>query len=173
MDGKMAYSSAASAFDSYAKSFYSFLLADLGQNTPSIANNATALEHYTKNFTTGHKTGSLTGDGTAESYRSSEALFIDSSTLYAQYFCQEPKLKSTGSLFVAVLLADLVFLSAAWTALNWGAAAWVGRRDKNSMHCAGCAAAAGREGHELETRKPPSEADVPLLGPGKTEDTRR
>ena len=35
-----------------------------------------------------------------------------------QYYCQVPQLKSTGSLLVAVLVADLVFLQVLWKVLN-------------------------------------------------------
>jgi hypothetical protein len=46
-------------------------------------------------------------------------------------------MKSVGSLILAVLVADLVFLNAAWVLLNWFAVA--GLDDSTAHQCEGCA----------------------------------
>jgi hypothetical protein len=111
-----------------AKALYSSILIDLGQSYSPLSNillNATTLATYSENFTTtlnyeaaynappgpannsyailGHTTGPL---GTAPA------------VIVTQYLCQVPVRKAFGSLFLAVLVADLVFIQAAWTILN-------------------------------------------------------
>lgn len=62
-------------------------------------------------------------------------------TLVLQYLCSQPIRKSTFKLILAVLVADIVFLSACWTVFGWIATWWLGRRDSTVEHCAGCLAA--------------------------------
>jgi hypothetical protein len=63
-------------------------------------------------------------------------LDIKPSVFFTEYLCQVPTLKSAGSLILAVLVADLVFLNAAWVLLNWFA---VARLDESTAHqCEGC-----------------------------------
>lgn len=111
-----------------AKALYSSILIDLGQPYSPLSNillNATTLATYSENFTTtlayeaaynappgpannsyavlGHTTGPL---GTAPA------------VIVTQYLCQVPVRKAFGSLFLAVLVADLVFMQVVWTILN-------------------------------------------------------
>ena len=56
-----------------------------------------------------------------------------------QYYCQVPQLKSTGSLLVAVLVADLVFLQVLWKVLNLAVTFSMKRRRRDANYCDGCA----------------------------------
>ena len=56
-----------------------------------------------------------------------------------QYYCQVPQLKSMGSLLVAVLVADLVFLQVLWKVLNLAVTFSLKRRRRDANHCDGCA----------------------------------
>ena len=66
------------------------------------------------------------------------SLSVNSSVLYTQYLCQVPVLKSTGSLIVSILIADLVFLRTAWSILNWIAATRLKRSNPAANECDGC-----------------------------------
>jgi hypothetical protein len=57
----------------------------------------------------------------------------------AQYYCQVPQLKLTGSLLVAVLVADLVFLQVLWKVLNLAVTFSLKRRRHDANYCDGCA----------------------------------
>lgn len=70
-------------------------------------------------------------DGTAQ-------LGVNSSVLATSYACQTPRLKSPGTLFVAVLVADLVLLQAIWKVYVMAVDYWVGKRS-DAMYCEGCA----------------------------------
>lgn len=63
---------------------------------------------------------------------------ITPSVLFTEYLCQVPKLKSVASLIIAVLVADLVFLNAAWKLLNWFTIAALERSDETANYCQGC-----------------------------------
>lgn len=68
--------------------------------------------------------------------------FAQHTTLFSRYLCSIPHSKSTFKLLFAVVLADIVFLSACWTGFGWVAAWWLGRRLPNTEHCIGCVNAA-------------------------------
>ena len=74
-----------------------------------------------------------------QSYDTYKALMgplgTNSTTIFSQYACSVPVRKDTGSLFLAVLVADLVFLSALWTLLNVVASTIVKRHDTEAMAC--------------------------------------
>ncbi|KAK5100264.1 hypothetical protein LTR70_001748 [Exophiala xenobiotica] len=80
-------------------------------------------------------------------------------TIFSQYACSVPVRKSFGSLFLAVLVANLVFLSALWTLLNAVAGTIVKRHDREAMACrahirnAYGAVAMGPMGPRFESRK--------------------
>lgn len=132
-----------SAADSLAKSMYSMVLTDLGQTEleqniltdPVLLQNFTASIDYTdienswlaklgvamKDFNTlKHTTGPLG---------------VSPSVLSTNYICQVPRLKSTGTLLLAVLVADLVFLQALWL-LTTLVAGWF--LDPSANVCEGC-----------------------------------
>jgi hypothetical protein len=125
--------------DSFAKSFYASILADLGQNSESnMLLNTDSLEYFTSNLT-----GNITGEnrwvndvwkatqpanGSYSELRAQNMtgdLVINKSVIASQYLCQLPKLKSNGSLFIAVLVADLVMLQALWIVVNWTMVTWL------------------------------------------------
>ncbi len=150
--------------DSFAKSFYTTIMADLGQvSNDSILQNDTLLQHFTSNITSmigpreqnGVETYWLLAGPARQSYNelkdATGHLNVSASVIYAQYFCQVPELKSGGSLFIAILVADLVFLQALWKVLNWSTIAWLERTDPHANFCPGCLKASDR-GFELSPR---------------------
>ena len=71
-----------------------------------------------------------------EAYKSMMGpLGTKSTTVFSQYSCSVPIKKSTGSLFLAVLIADLVFLQVMWTLLNVVAGIIVAKRHPDAMAC--------------------------------------
>lgn len=62
-----------------------------------------------------------------------------SATIYKQYACSGPRQKSWGRIALLVLVADLVFLQAAWKLLNLVAGILVERQEPSTaMVCKGC-----------------------------------
>lgn len=111
--------------DAMAKSMYSAVMTDLGQTTgPIILLNATALQFYTVNMTylTTHIANAIPGPA-KESYSAlanqTGPLETSPSVILTKYFCQIPIRKSTGSLILSILIADLVFLQALWQIFNF------------------------------------------------------
>jgi hypothetical protein len=137
--------------DSAAKSFQSTVLTDLGQKSsriPNILTNATALQFFTSNFskimssTTG--INALPGPAVTD-YNSLKAstglLGTTPSVISTNYLCQVPRRKATGSLIVAILLADLVFLQALWQLFLLITNTWLLTKEKQGPevnYCEGC-----------------------------------
>lgn len=63
---------------------------------------------------------------------------VQPATISKQYLCQIPKLKSTGSLIVSIVVADLVFLQAFWTIFTFTTTYFLTRRHPEAMSCATC-----------------------------------
>ena len=134
--------------DAFAKVFYSAILADLGQVSGSnILSDPALLQNYTNfgnitNNATQVETPWLQAGPARSSYTdlasSLGPLAITPSTIYAQYFCQVPEVKARGTLFVTILVADLVFVQALWQILKWTTTAWLERHDKQANYCPGC-----------------------------------
>lgn len=59
-------------------------------------------------------------------------------TIFSRYLCSIPRPKSTFKLLFAVVLADIVFLSACWTAFGLIATWCLRRRSSDTEHCIGC-----------------------------------
>ncbi|KAL6407366.1 hypothetical protein AUP68_10197 [Ilyonectria robusta] len=59
-------------------------------------------------------------------------------TIVSQYLCQVPQKKSTGTMLLAIVLADLVFLQAAWKLLNLIAEGMLPKKDPLVNFCEGC-----------------------------------
>ncbi|KAI0189786.1 hypothetical protein EV127DRAFT_340643 [Xylaria flabelliformis] len=78
-------------------------------------------------------------------------LGTNSSTIFAQYICSIPTRKSAGSLLLAIILADLVFLQAGRKIFDWGVQAVMTRQDPTTMICAGCLAS--RAGDTMEVKE--------------------
>ncbi len=150
--------------DRFLKLFYSSLLADLGQPQSTVIDNITLLQEWTDDAIEDWKDISTkllpTGKGRhiashlpsilnhtlawKNVVRPSEAL--NESTIYAQYQCQVPRLKSKATLVMAVALADLVFLRALWFVFNLITAAWLRQSDPHAMFCDGCVSGLMEEG---------------------------
>ncbi|KAF7551422.1 hypothetical protein G7Z17_g5033 [Cylindrodendrum hubeiense] len=65
-------------------------------------------------------------------------LQCSNSTIVAQYLCSVPKKKSTGTMLLAIVLANLVFLQAAWKLLNLVAGGMLPTSDPQVNICQGC-----------------------------------
>lgn len=139
--------------DSLAKAFYATIMADLGQHSSvNMLANVSALEHFSTNLTntvSGWQGTSVIASWLATNPATQEyskvrdttgPLNISPSVILEQYLCQIPKLKSGGSLFVSILVADLVFLQALWKILNWVMVWRLGRSDSRANFCEGCRA---------------------------------
>ena len=147
-----------SQIDKMGKVFYSAILTDLGQNFSSIIpddnifTSPSLLSEFSKPIPGwigpreairgAIETYWLTGGPARDTYDALRSvtgpLNVSSSVIYTQYFCQVPQVKSTGSLIVAILLANLVFLSALWKIFNWLVLHSLQRQDPTTMFCAGC-----------------------------------
>jgi hypothetical protein len=72
---------------------------------------------------------------------------VQPAVISQQYFCQVPQLKSTGSLLISIVVADLVFLQVLWKVFNMAVTLGMERHHPDSKHCEGCAKK-GEEPHE-------------------------
>ena len=124
------------ASDSLAKSFYSTVMTDLGQTTatPNILLNETALQYFTQNFTTMQSTFVNAAPGPAnDSYDALKyqtgPLNNSVAVISTKYLCQVPRRKSTGTLFVSILVADLVFMQALWKIYTFLTVIWLEHKD--------------------------------------------
>ncbi|KAJ9658397.1 hypothetical protein H2198_003681 [Neophaeococcomyces mojaviensis] len=59
-------------------------------------------------------------------------------TILTDYACLEPTQRNIGTIVLAVILANLVFLQALWKVLNGIAGLIVLKKDPNAMICVGC-----------------------------------
>lgn len=131
------------AADSLAKSFYSTILIDLGQTTatPNILTNATALQYFSQNITYMQRqiVNAIPGPAN-DSYEALKdqmgPLSMYAAVISTKYLCEVPKRKSSGTLFVSILVADLVFLQALWKIFTLCTGAWLTHRDPRGMHLA-------------------------------------
>ncbi|KAK1841288.1 hypothetical protein CCHR01_16085 [Colletotrichum chrysophilum] len=80
-------------------------------------------------------------------------LSCNKATIAAQYLCSVPKQKSVGVMLLAIILADLVFLQAAWKLLQWFADSRMANKPQMKF-CEGCLEAQGGNagGFELENQ---------------------
>lgn len=128
--------------DILAKAAYSTVLTDLGQvsATSNILTNAEYLAYFTSNFSSARKTIANAYPGPAtQAYGTlgTGPLGTTPSVISLKYLCQVPQRKSAGNLFVAILVADLVFLQALWFLFKLGVDVLVQRRS-GANYCAGC-----------------------------------
>lgn len=135
----------------------SAILADLGQTTSksrdsSILADEAALQIYSSDFqpiyteliqaqdddeTHGYI---LTTDDydTRKSQGGMAPVRFSPAVISTKYLCQTPKLKSMGDIFISVLLADLVLLSAAWQLFIFAVDIFILRKRPAANHCEGC-----------------------------------
>ncbi|KAH8881958.1 hypothetical protein GQ53DRAFT_886259 [Thozetella sp. PMI_491] len=71
-------------------------------------------------------------------------LGTNSATLFTQYLCSILEQKNTGTMLLAILIADLVFLQAAWKFLKLVTETMLEREDPGAMVCNGCMRAGNR-----------------------------
>jgi hypothetical protein len=142
--------------DTLSKALYYTILTDLGQVDAPYINmltDARLLTYFTSNFTAINE--SVSGDkhpwgenlGTDPALASapftdaSAATFdlrVNPSVLTADYLCQIPQLKPTGSLIVSVLIADLVLLQTIWHVFKLVIDRILGMRHPKMRFCEGC-----------------------------------
>ena len=121
--------------DSLAKSMYSTVMTDLGQSgLPNILLDEVALQHYTINFTgLRNPVVNLYVGPALDSFSTLKnqvgPLGTSTSVIFAKYLCQVPKRKSTGSLIVSILVADLIFLQAVWKLFTFTVGNILGHKD--------------------------------------------
>lgn len=133
------------ASDSLAKSYYSTIMTDLGQTTaaPNILLNETALHYFTRNFTymQNHTVNAQPGPAN-DSYETLKdqtgPLNTSAAVISTKYLCQVPRRKSTGTLFLSILVADLVFMQVLWKILNLCSVAWLTRKDPKGQQGSYC-----------------------------------
>ncbi|EXF83778.1 hypothetical protein CFIO01_01505 [Colletotrichum fioriniae PJ7] len=70
-------------------------------------------------------------------------LSCNNATIVSQYLCSVPQQKNGGAMLFSILLADLLFLQAAWKILTWIADGMVSRGNTEAMYCQGCQARIG------------------------------
>jgi hypothetical protein len=149
--------------DSFTKVFQSVILSDLGQNTSSsnILTNPSLLEMFSGNISKMNdvETPWLRAGPAREPFQQNgnTSLGIPPSVFFTDYLCQVPTVKSAGALIVAVLVADLVFLNAAWMLLNWFAGSRLESIDPKAHYCPGCVSSGrssveGKDGTSTVTR---------------------
>jgi len=156
--------------DAFAKSFYSLLLMDFGMNvttnallTPRGIQYLQAINDTDLALASGKDIGHI-----GKVYVPGTGLALANSTkpvtLFSQYLCSVPRPKNAFSVFVAVILADIVFLNSCWTVFGWGLNYWVGRRDPSMMQCETCRTGRARE-VVAPSSKPRDESEEILLQP--------
>jgi hypothetical protein len=139
--------------DSVAKSFCSTILTDLGQvvfHSSNILTNATLLQHFTSNFSMilDPKNENIANARPGHALQDYDTLKSQTgpigttpSVIFSKYLCQVPKRKSARSLFIAILLADLVFLQAVWKIFKFSTEALLLQKKGRGLevnYCEGC-----------------------------------
>lgn len=135
--------------DRLAKSAYSTILLDLGQNStsPNILTNATALQFYTELFSDLPFIANAHPGPATEEYSTLKTatgqLGTTPSVISTEYLCQVPQRKAAGTLFISVLVADLVLLQALWRLFKLGTEYIFLRKIPKVQYCEGCGAQDG------------------------------
>lgn len=134
--------------DSLAKAAYSTVLTDLGQvsASPNILTDPDYMTYFTSNFSAMRHNIANAYPGPADRAYGTVAtgpLGTTPSVISTKYLCQVPQRKSAGNLFVAILVADLVFLQALWFLFRSGVDLLLLRRRPGVKHCEGCAVTPG------------------------------
>ena len=128
--------------DDFARVFYSAIMTDLGQvHTTTLLNDATLLKKFSERIPIPDVETIWLKAGPARTpYIGGGNLTVEPSYLYTKYLCQIPTRKSAGSLLLSLLVADIVFLQAAWTILNFITLKVLERNAPTAHYCAGCLA---------------------------------
>jgi len=175
-------------------------MTDLGQTTvtPNILLNATILQYFTQNFTYMQKDIVNAVSGPAkDSYEvlkdQTGALNAFAAVISTKYLCQVSRRKSTGTLFMSILVADLVFMQALWKILNLCSEAWLTHKDPKGKtrilpfsgdalkrltltiladHCSECAKQTSIALVSLDASKPEEEVRLSSEASTRRRDTR-
>ncbi|KAF2483045.1 hypothetical protein BDY17DRAFT_310121 [Neohortaea acidophila] len=137
--------------DSLAKSMYSAVLADLGQTfappESNILSTAERLQSFTADFheIEQNSTVYFFSQLESESYDARQAgpnptgpLDLTASVIATNYLCQVPQRKPLGDIVIAVLLADLVLLQAAWKLYTFAVRSALFQKHPSAKRCLGC-----------------------------------
>ncbi|KAI0165400.1 hypothetical protein GGR52DRAFT_107056 [Hypoxylon sp. FL1284] len=146
------------------KSMWFTVLADLGRNDAAMPNmlaRPELLASLSANLTQANQTldrlfrWGLDGQTFMRDFDPSQApqppLQVNQSQLAADYLCQVPQLKSPGTLFMSVLVADLVILQAIWKIFTLAVGGIFLKSTEEARHCAACAPAPASGSGKLPT----------------------
>ncbi|USP74993.1 hypothetical protein yc1106_02267 [Curvularia clavata] len=124
-----------------AKAAYAMVLADLGQSEQTMLTDEELLRSFTANIASAQDKSTNAKPGPAtKSYdeTTSGPLSVTPSVISAQYLCQVPRMRSPGTLLLAILVADLVFLQTAWQLYKFLCEFLLTRRYPEANWCHGC-----------------------------------
>ena len=129
--------------DILAKAAYSTVLTDLGyvNSTMNILIDEDHLKFFTADFSEArHNLENAYPGPTTRAYgaESTGPLGTTPSVFSTRYVCSIPHRKPAGSIFVSVLVADLVMLHALWFLYTSAVSLLFLRGKKGSSHCQGC-----------------------------------
>lgn len=153
--------------DLLGKAMYSAVVADLGLVSSSsqhnLVTNTTAVKDLLSRISSKGYTGwygeaieVATFNELFENTRSGP-LTLTPSVISTKYRCQVPRLKSGGEIFISILLADLVLLSAAWYLFTLAVRYLALRNLPDADHCEGCSRADESKGmNTIKEVKQPS-----------------
>lgn len=128
---------------------YSASLTDLGQtSSPPVSNvvaSASTLQHFSSNFSAINTASVLyytqietqDFDARKDSDHPTGPLGLTPSVISTEYLCQIPKRRPIGQIFIAVLLADLVLLQAAWKLYTFSVEQYLLRQRDSAKFCEG------------------------------------
>jgi hypothetical protein len=85
---------------------------------------------------------------------------IKPATIATRYFCQVPQLKSTASLVISILVADLVFLQVLWKVFNWAVTSTLERRHPAARYCHGCAKELHKDYSPIDQTDPATQVET-------------
>ena len=129
----------------FATVFYSTILADLGQrNGPNILTDyglmqQYVLEGYDARALPGFNPSTTTAQQAFDQAKATTGpLSVPPSTFNSQYICQVPRRRGLGSVIIAIIVGDAVFLQALFIILTWATTWYLNRTDKQSNFCEGC-----------------------------------
>lgn len=128
----------------FATRFYSTILADMGQaKGKTVLTDAELIQQYVLE---GYDVASIIGINATvftaqqafhQAMAKTGPLSISNSTFNSQYICQVPHHRSFGSMVIAVLVADIVFLQALYQILTLATTWYLERTDKRSGFAGG------------------------------------
>jgi hypothetical protein len=143
MDTKVCGFEIGDDLDRVSKVLYSTVLADLGaaDSGPNLLADHTNLKAVLAGLgnSTLYNNNSRPADiSYAQLDADKDNLAITSATFYYQYMCQVPLRKNAGSMLIGIIVADLVFLQAAWHLLIWGTSFGLKHKNPSANLCEGC-----------------------------------